>query len=82
MQAYRLSISQQVYTNQIEMYDILELMFNELGREYFVLQQEYEDLGRDGLAALAKRRAETFHQRHQQVQDKKNAIKTRLNKLK
>lgn len=62
MDAYRLSITQQVYLNQIEMYDILELTFNELGREYFVLQQEYEDLGRDGLAALAKRRADTSHQ--------------------
>ena len=82
MNAYRLGITQDVYANQIEMYGILEQTFNELGREYFVLQQEYEDLGRDGLAALAKRRADTFHQRHQQVQDKKNDLKSRLNTLK
>ena len=74
-------MAQELYSSQLEMYEVLEQSLFELGREYFVIGQEYEDMGRSDLATLAQRRAQDLHKRHQEVTNKKNETLARLRQL-
>ncbi|HOE95322.1 MAG TPA: hypothetical protein PK847_01945 [Candidatus Sumerlaeota bacterium] len=75
------ALGEEFYTQQMAELDLLSDLLNELGREYFVLQQEYEALGRDQLAQGALRRAQAFHQRHQQLLEMKNGFARKLNQM-
>jgi hypothetical protein len=74
-------VMREYYTNQADLYDSLSDAMNELGQEYFVLYQEYQAMGRDDLADLARNRARIFHARSQELAESKTLFDRKLNKL-
>lgn len=74
-------VMREYYTNQADLYDSLSDAMNELGQEYFVLYQEYQAMGRDDLADLARNRARIFHARSQELAEGKTLFDRKLNKL-
>lgn len=57
-------IWRQVYTSRLENLNALDRAFNELGQEYYKLEIEYKNAGRDDLAQISRERAEAFHEQH------------------
>lgn len=51
----------EVYQSNADMYGLLESAFDDLGREYYVLYQEYQDAGNQAMAERTRRRADNFH---------------------
>lgn len=67
-----------VYGSQIEVSEQLDLALQDLSREYYVLAQEYQSMGREDLARLAQQRARVFFQRHQNFQNMQSTYRRRL----
>jgi hypothetical protein len=51
----------EIYESNAEMYDLLESAFEDLGREYYVMFQEYQDAGNESMAQRIRQRATLFH---------------------
>lgn len=61
-------IWKQVYASRLENLRALDQAFNELGQEYYKLEIEYRNAGREDLAAISRERAKAFHDQHLQFQ--------------
>ena len=81
LNAQRQALRRDLYKSQMEMYNMLDKVLHELGREYYVIQQEYQALGRDDLGRLAEKRAEKFHEGHQDLVDKRNELKGKIRRM-
>jgi hypothetical protein len=57
-------IWKQVYIARLEALRALDQAFNALGQEYFKLEIEYRNSGRDDLAAISRERGRAFHAQH------------------
>jgi hypothetical protein len=57
-------IWRQVYSARLEALRALDQAFNTLGQEYYKLEIEYRNSGRDDLAAISRERGRAFHTQH------------------
>lgn len=58
----------ELYTSRLENLRALDQAFNSLGQEYYKLEIEYKNSGRDDLAAVSRERAVAFQKQHLEFQ--------------